>query len=123
VALKILEVIQRDKLADNARIQGEFLKEGLARLAGKFPQVLGFVRGLGLMVGFELTTTIPAFASNEKTASLQFVHRLHEAGLLAIPAGAQVIRLLPPLNLRRQEAEEGLAIIEAVARTLSSGIQ
>src|SRR5436190_7972423 len=40
VALKILEVIQRDKLADNARTQGEFLKDGLVRLVKKFPQVL-----------------------------------------------------------------------------------
>src|SRR5437764_11346676 len=53
VALKILEVIQRDKLADNARSQGDFLIEGLGRLTAKFPQVLNSVRGLGLMIGFE----------------------------------------------------------------------
>src|SRR5438477_823467 len=45
VALKVLEVIQRDKLAENARVQGEFLKEGLTRLAGKYPRVLKSVRG------------------------------------------------------------------------------
>jgi acetylornithine/succinyldiaminopimelate/putrescine aminotransferase len=39
---------------------------------------------------------------------------LHEAGLLAIPSGAQTIRLLPALNLRREEASEGLALIEGV---------
>ncbi len=118
VALKVLEVIQRDKLADNARAQGEFLKEGLARLAEKYPQVLNSVRGLGLMVGFEVRSNIPAFAGKEKAPSIQFVNRLHEAGLLAIPAGNQVLRLLPPLNLRRQEAEEGLRIIETVATSL-----
>jgi acetylornithine/N-succinyldiaminopimelate aminotransferase len=120
VALKVLEVIQRDKLAENARVQGEFLRDGITGLAKKFPLVLRSVRGLGLMVGFELTPDIPAFAGKEKAASLQFVNRLHEAGLLAIPAGTQVIRLLPPLNLRRQEAEEGLRIIESVAAKLLS---
>ena len=121
VALKVLEVIQRDKLAENARAQGDFLKDGLVGLAKKFPQVLRSVRGIGLMVGFELTPDIPAFAGKEKAPSLQFVNRLHEAGLLAIPAGTQVIRLLPPLNLRRPEAEEGLRIIEAVAASASAG--
>src|SRR5512136_2798448 len=48
VALKILEVIQRDKLADNARAQGEFLKAGLMRLAEKFRHLVKSVRGLGL---------------------------------------------------------------------------
>jgi len=119
--LKILDVIQRDKLAENARAQGEFLMQGLARLMEKFPQVFNSVRGIGLMLGFELAPNIPALISNEKPASLQFVNRLHDAGLLAIPAGTHVLRLLPPLNLRKHEAEEGLAIIESVAGALVRG--
>src|SRR5437667_9242376 len=62
VALKVLEVIQRDKLADNARAQGEFLTQGLLRLTEKYPRVLRSTRGLGLMLGFELAPHIPAFA-------------------------------------------------------------
>jgi acetylornithine/succinyldiaminopimelate/putrescine aminotransferase len=50
--------------------------------------------------------------------SLQFVNRLHDAGLLTIPSGTQVIRLLPPLNLSRQEAEEGIRIFEKVVGDL-----
>ena len=61
------------------------------------------------MLGIELAgRDIPAFAASDQAASIQFVNRLHEAGVLAIPAGTQVIRLLPALNLSRQsEAEEG----------------
>jgi len=114
VALKVLEVIQRDKLADNARSQGDFLTHGLLALTEKYPRVLKSTRGVGLMLGVELASDIPAFAGTEKAPSIQFVNRLHEAGLLAIPAGNQVLRLLPPLNLRRHEAEEGLKIIESV---------
>ena len=121
VALKVFEVIERDQLADNARRLGDWLKAELERLVRSFPQVLKAVRGLGFMIGFELVEKekIPVLAGNEKTASLQFVNRLHEAGLLTVPSGAQVVRLLPALNLTRAEAEEGVRIIEDAVRKLT----
>jgi acetylornithine aminotransferase/acetylornithine/N-succinyldiaminopimelate aminotransferase len=120
VALKVLEVIQRDQLAENARHTGDFLKAELQRLIAIYPRVLKTVRGLGFMLGIQLVEKegIPAFAGSEKTASIQFVNRLHEAGILTVPAGAQVVRLLPPLNLTRQQAEEGIGIIEEVLKPL-----
>src|SRR3954454_1003516 len=48
VALKIMEVIQRDKLEENARMTGDYLKEELARLASIYPKVIKTVRGVGL---------------------------------------------------------------------------
>ncbi len=119
VGLKVLEVIQREKLADNARATGEFLKEELTKLSQQFPKIIKAVRGFGMMVGFELAADIPTFAANGKAASLQFVTRLHEAGALTIPSGNQVVRLLPPLNLRRSEAEEGLALISSVVKKIT----
>ena len=53
------------------------------------------VIGLGMMIGMELTDKIPAFAASEKSHAVQFVNLLHEAGLLAIPAGLRIIRILP----------------------------
>jgi acetylornithine/N-succinyldiaminopimelate aminotransferase len=113
VALKVFEIIERDRLADNARQLGGWIQDQLLRLAAAYPQVMRSVRGIGFMIGFELVekSQIPAFADQPQPASLQFVNRLHEAGLLTIPAGLQVIRLLPALNLARAQAEEGLAII------------
>jgi predicted acetylornithine/succinylornithine family transaminase len=118
VALKVIEVIQRDKLADNARSTGSYLKTELERIASKFLDIVKAVRGLGLLLGFELAPGIPAFARSERAPSIQFVNKLHELGLLAIPAGNQVIRLLPPLNLSRREAEEGVQLIEAAVAKL-----
>jgi acetylornithine/succinyldiaminopimelate/putrescine aminotransferase len=43
---------------------------------------------------------------------------LHAAGVLTVPAGTQIIRLLPPLNLKPQEAGEGIATLEAVVKAL-----
>lgn len=119
VALKIMEVIQRDRLDDNARRIGEYFMNELGKLAAKYPRIIKMVRGVGLMLGFELGTDIPAFSSRDKTASIQFVNRLHEAGLLAVPAGTNVIRILPPLNLQQSEAEEGVRIIGTVVAQLA----
>jgi len=120
VALKILQVIEQENLSQNAREKGEFLKSGLLRLADKYPELITMVRGLGLMLGFELSSQIPAFAGIEKPVSLQFMHRLHAAGMLCVPAGQQVIRFLPPLNLRQSEAEEALQILETILSSLAS---
>lgn len=120
VGLKVLEVIGRDHLADQARRTGEFLKAELSALATKYPRVISDVRGLGLMIGLELAGDIPAFSSSDKAPAIQFVNRLHAAGLLAIPAGQRIIRVLPALNLPREDAIEGVRLIESVAATLSS---
>ena len=120
VAVKILEVIQREKLADNARALGEHFKTGLEQLAKKYPTVIHAVRGFGLLVGIELNPENPALQENGKTAAVNFTNLLHAAGLLAIPAGVRTVRLLPALNLRRSEADEGLAIIESIAAKLAA---
>jgi acetylornithine aminotransferase/acetylornithine/N-succinyldiaminopimelate aminotransferase len=121
VALKVMEVIERDGLADHARRLGAWLKGELERIARAHPAVVRAVRGVGLMIGFELAgkDEIPAFRAADKTASLQFVNRLHQAGVLTIPSGAQVVRLLPALNLSQTEAEEGVARIEGVVKSLA----
>jgi acetylornithine aminotransferase/acetylornithine/N-succinyldiaminopimelate aminotransferase len=121
VALKVLEVIQREKLGDHARTVGESLKTGLMRLAQSYPQVLRNARGLGLMLGIELTPNIQSLPGDaSRTQAVRFAQLLHAAGVLTIPAGAQVLRLLPPLNLRQTEAEEGLEIIGKVVAKLAA---
>ncbi len=121
VANRIFEVIERDQLADNACDTGVFLKAELQTLVNEFPQVLTAVRGLGFMLGLEVAEKekILAFANSDKTASIQFINRLHDAGVLTVPSGAQVVRFLPPLNLSREQAEEGLAIIRRVVKELA----
>jgi len=119
VALKILEVIERDRMALNARETGGRLKEQLRRIAEKNPAVITQVRGLGLMIGIELAAKIPAFAASEKSPAIQFINLLHEAGALAVPSGTHVVRLLPALNLRPDEAAEGVGIIESVVARIS----
>ena len=120
VALKVLGVIRDEKLEDNARKVGSFLKLGLQELAKKYPGIVRNARGLGLMLGMELAPDIKTLAvEGNKTQAVRFVNLLHSAGLMVIPAGTQVLRFLPPLNLRQSEAEEGLEILESVVASLA----
>jgi acetylornithine/succinyldiaminopimelate/putrescine aminotransferase len=121
VALKIFEVIERDGLATHTRELGDWLRGELDGLVAKYPQVVQSARGLGFMLGLELADKekIPAFRASDRPASLQLVNRLHEAGLLTIPSGNQIVRLLPALNLTRAEAEEGVEVLTRVVRSLA----
>jgi acetylornithine aminotransferase/acetylornithine/N-succinyldiaminopimelate aminotransferase len=121
VALKILEVIGREQLERNAGEMGAFLKFSLEQLAAKHPGVIQTVRGLGLMIGVELAPDITNLPGDPaKSQAVRFANLLHAAGLLTIPAGAQILRLLPALNLQRAEAEEGLHILESVIAKLAA---
>ena len=119
-ALKALEIIQRDGLAQHSVDLGKHLAGRIQQLINAHSNVLKEVRGLGLMIGVELAEGVATFAESKRPASVQIVERLHDAGLLTIPAGARVFRLLPPLNLSQSDADEGLAIIENVIKELAS---
>jgi len=110
VALKIFDVIERENLTQNARNLGEFILRRLQELQKRYPENVRDVRGLGLMIGIEFAP---------KFSAIEIVQRLHEKGVLTVPAASSVIRLLPPLNLSQAEAEEGLRAIESVVVDLA----
>ena len=97
--LKVLEIVERDRCRQNASVQGVRLRDGLLALGSP---AIREVRALGLMVGFELDGT------GEANVAIPFVKRLMAGGLLAIPAGERVVRLLPPLNVTNREIDEAL---------------
>jgi acetylornithine aminotransferase/acetylornithine/N-succinyldiaminopimelate aminotransferase len=123
VALKIFEIIERDGLAAHVRATGDWLHSQIESMAREFPGVVRAARGLGFMLGIELApaSEITAFAPRaaERAASLQLVDRLHQVGILTIPSGTQIVRLLPALNLPRSQAEEGIDRLRQVVRSLA----
>jgi acetylornithine/N-succinyldiaminopimelate aminotransferase len=121
VALKILEIIDKENLVQNVRDVGDWLKQELSNIASDHPHIVKAVRGLGFMLGIEMGAreNVPGFQRSDKNPSIQCVERLHDAGVLTVPSGAQVIRLLPPLNLTRQQAEEGVQAIRRVVQSLN----
>jgi acetylornithine/N-succinyldiaminopimelate aminotransferase len=119
VAEQILDVIEREDLMSNARRIGDFLVDRLRRIQGKYPRIISGVRGLGLMIGIEFEAKLPIFTNEAKSPAIQVVNRLHEKGVLTVPAATSVIRLLPPLNLSESEADEGLHAIKNVVEELN----
>ena len=119
-ALKIIEVIERDGLAANAATLGQWLKDEVAKLCEKHPYVLSTVRGLGMMIGIQLVERISAFNSDDGANSIQMVNRLHEAGLVTIPAGPNVVRFLPALNLSQEDAREAMTRFTKVVEELAT---
>ena len=111
VANKILEVIDRDNLAANARELGHFFIDELSTLREKYPAAIREVRGLGMMIGIEMGDGFSSF-DDSKPAAVQWVSALHETGVLTIPTGSSVVRFLPPLNLTKEEAQAGLDLFE-----------
>src|SRR6267378_2108256 len=91
VAERILDVIEREDLMANARRIGDFLVDRLRGIQGKYPRIISDVRGLGLMIGIEFEAKLPIFTNKEKSPAIQVVNRLHEKGVLTVPAATSVI--------------------------------
>jgi predicted acetylornithine/succinylornithine family transaminase len=102
VALDVVRTIAEPEFLAAVRRKGEWLGERLARLAARSPRVRA-ARGRGLMWGLELA---------EPAAPL--VTAARERGLLVATAGAQVIRLVPPLVVTTDEIDRGVAILGQV---------
>ena len=101
VALAVLDVLESEHLPDRAARLGE---QFFARLRKTNLGLVREVRGLGLMIGIELKQKV--------TPILQ---KLQERGVLALPAGKTVLRLLPPLVIHRDEWEEvGTTVIDVL---------
>ena len=102
-ALAVLDVIERDGLLEQVRVNSAGWAAELRKLAVDFPaQVLG-VRGQGFLVGVQLAGD-PA----------PYLAALRERGLLAPSAGGNVVRLLPPLNVSTDELAQSVEIFRAV---------
>jgi 4-aminobutyrate--pyruvate transaminase len=105
VALKVLEIIERRNLVENARAMGTLLREKLSRYA-EHPLVVD-VRGVGLAaaVEFHQNDEKAAAMAPSSVACAIFCERARERGLLVRGTGASVI-MAPPLVISRAEIEE-----------------
>jgi 4-aminobutyrate aminotransferase len=100
VGAKIIDVIKRDKLLENATRMGEILKNGLVELVGKNGII--DVRGIGLMIGIECET---------KAKRDEVLMKLFRKGLLMLSAGQKAIRIIPPLIITEEQVQEGIVIM------------
>jgi 4-aminobutyrate aminotransferase len=115
-AKAVLRVIEKEALADKAKVQGDYLKAQLMELQKRYP-LIGDVRGLGLMVGLELVADAKRTPAKDQRNRL--LDQAFKKGLLLLGAGESSIRLAPPLVISREEIDTGLSIIEDCLKALS----
>jgi L-lysine 6-transaminase len=106
---RFLEVLDEERLVENARVVGEHLLHGLRELQAELGGVMSNARGRGLMIAFDL----PSRELRGKAHA-----RIVENGLLLLTCGPQSIRFRPPLNLTSAEADAGLEILRKSLKTL-----
>jgi acetylornithine/LysW-gamma-L-lysine aminotransferase len=99
-ALASLQIIEEEKLPQQAAEKGAYLIERLRQIDS--PRVRQ-VRGLGLMIGIEL---------KQKVAP--YLQAMAERKVIALPAGLTVIRLLPPLVITYEQIDQVVAVLEQV---------
>ena len=100
----------RDELIQNAAAVGAYLLDGLHALMDRH-QLVGDVRGRGLMIGIELVRdrTTRERATTERDA---LVRACFQLGLLVLGAGRNAVRLCPPLVLSKAQADTAIRILD-----------
>jgi acetylornithine/N-succinyldiaminopimelate aminotransferase len=104
----VLDVVLAPGFLENTRRMSLLLKQRLAELKDRFPSVIAEVRGEGLLLG--LVCVVP---------NTEMVAALRNEKMLAIAAGDNVVRLLPPLIIDEAGIADGIAMIERACEKLS----
>ncbi|KAK8548243.1 hypothetical protein V6N13_054951 [Hibiscus sabdariffa] len=114
--LAVLKVIEKEKLQDNAFVVGSYLKERLTALKDKY-DLIGDVRGRGLMLGVELVTD-HELKTPAKLETLHVMDQMKEIGVLVGKGGfyGNVFRITPPLCFSMEDAD---FLVDAMDYTMS----
>lgn len=105
---KILQIVEEDKLCDNAAEVGLYLKDNLEAFAAKYDQMSN-VRGRGLLCAFDFP---------EDDMRNTFIKKGMENGAMFLGCGPKTIRFRPALMMDKGHIDEGLDIMERILRTL-----
>ena len=101
----VFDIYEKDHIVEKAQEAGQYLETKLDELEAKCSHVIGH-RGLGLMQGIVI----------DEPKSGLYVKEALAAGLIVVSAGADVVRLLPPLIITHQEIDRAMAILEKILK-------
>ena len=104
----VLDIVLADGFLAEVAEKGLRFKQKLAALRDLYPDVVAEVRGEGLMLGLQLRVPPADFAAAGR-----------QEHVIVIPAGDNVVRLMPPLTISQAEIDDGVARLEAACRRLS----
>ena len=103
----VMDIVSNRKFLNNVKKLSKYFLSNLNLLKTRYPKVIKEIRGRGLLIGIQL------FKDQTK-----FIKKLMDNKLLTIRAAENVIRILPPLNVKKSEINQALKIIDKVCATL-----
>ncbi len=105
VGMAVLDQIFKKGFLKNVQKISKYFISELNKIKNDFPKLIKEIRGVGLLIGLQL------FSDQTK-----FIKKLIENGLLTIRAGENVIRILPPLTVKKNEISMAIKIIRKVCK-------
>ena len=99
----VMDIVSNRKFLNNVKKLSKYFLSNLNLLKTRYPKVIKEIRGRGLLIGIQL------FKDQTK-----FIKKLMDNKLLTIRAAENVIRILPPLNVKKSEINKALKIIDKV---------
>jgi acetylornithine/N-succinyldiaminopimelate aminotransferase len=108
----VLDVVLADGFLDHVLAMGLLLKQRLAAVQDRHPNVITAIRGEGLMLGLKL-----------EVLNAEFAAAARDEHLLVIPAGDNVVRLLPPLIITEADVAEAAKRLDATADRLETRLR
>ena len=101
----VLDKILKKGFLKSVQAISKYFHSELSKLQSEFPNIIKEVRGLGLLIGIKITPDQNIF-----------IKKLMDNRLLTIRAAENVIRLLPPLNVKKKNIDEAIAILKKVCK-------
>lgn len=108
----VINIIEEERLLENATKQGAYVMKRLEQLKEK-REIVGDVRGKGLMIGMEIVENKENKKPAPKKAN-EIMMRSWKRGVAVITCGVSTIRIIPPLSITKELVDAGLEIIEEV---------
>ncbi|WP_440677373.1 aspartate aminotransferase family protein [Candidatus Pelagibacter sp. HIMB1587] len=103
VGNKVMDIVSNKKFLNNVKKLSKYFLSNLNKIKEKYPGIIKQIRGRGFLIGIQL--------HEDQT---NFIKKLMENKLLTIRAAENVVRVLPPLNVKKSELDEALKIINKV---------
>ena len=108
VGSTVMDIVSSKKFLNNIKILSKYFFKNLDKLKNKYPKIIKAIRGKGFLIGIQL------YENPNK-----FIKKLMDNKLLTIRAAENVIRILPPLNVKKREIDVCLNIISKVCKDLN----
>jgi len=108
VGNSVMDIISNKKFLKNVKKISEHFLSNLNKIKDEYPNIIKEIRGRGLLIGIQL-----------KIDQAKFIKMLMDNNLLTIRAAENVVRILPPLNVKKNEINQSLKIIKKVCSELS----